>query len=89
MVGREHNRVVDKAILVFLDLAYHGGLLLGRAVVVQDTNTTEQRHVDSHVGFRHRVHGTADKRRLERNVTRQLGLEHDLVGRKVDEARKD
>ena len=69
-VGTDDDWVEDEAVLVALDFAYHLGLVVGRAVVVDDTKTTEEGHVDGHVVLSDGVH-----RRREEG-----GLEGDALG---------
>jgi hypothetical protein len=77
---RNDNGVEDEAVLEALNLAHHLGLVVLRAVVMDDTQTTEQGDVNSHVVFGNRVHGRGDKRRLERDALRDRGVERDIDG---------
>lgn len=60
----------DETILKPLDLPYHFCLVFSRAVVVNDAQSSKQRHVDSHHVFSHCIH----RRRQEG------GLEGDSLG---------
>lgn len=56
-LGRDDNGVQNETILVSLNLTDHLCLILGGAVVVDNTQTTEQGHVNSHVVLGDSVHG--------------------------------
>uniref|UniRef100_A0A2M4B1W9 Putative secreted protein n=1 Tax=Anopheles triannulatus TaxID=58253 RepID=A0A2M4B1W9_9DIPT len=75
--------------LVLLHLVHLVRLVLGRAVVMNNADTAAKRHRDGHVGFRNRVHGRGNQRRLQHNFLRQRGGQIDLVGRKIDESREN
>jgi hypothetical protein len=64
-LGGNDNWVENETILVALDFADHLSLVLSRAVVVDDTETSEKGHVDSHVVFSDSVHGGGQKWRLQ------------------------
>lgn len=57
----DDERVYDEAVLVPLDFSYHICLGVGRTVVVNDTKTALQGHVDSHLMFGDGVHRRRDK----------------------------
>jgi hypothetical protein len=78
------NRVEDEAVLETLDLADHVGLFLGGAVVVDDTETTLEGHVDSHLVFGDSVHGRGHKGRLEGDALGDRRVKQDLRGREAD-----
>jgi hypothetical protein len=78
--GREHNGVQDETVLVSLHLADHLGLVLGGAVVVDDTETTEQGHVDSHVVLGDSVHGGGHEGGLQRDTLSDRGGQVNFVG---------
>lgn len=65
---REAQRVGDEAVFEFLDLAHHGGLLLGGTVVVDNAETAVQREGDRHAVFGDRVHGRGEEGRVEDNL---------------------
>lgn len=67
-LGRDDNGVKDKAVLVALDLADHLGLVFHGAVVVDDTETTKQSHVNGHVVLGDSVHGRRKEGRLQGNA---------------------
>lgn len=82
-LGRKHDGVQDEAVLVSLNLPHHLGLRLGRAVVMDDTQTTEQSHVDGHVVLGDGVHGRGKKRSLQRDTLGHRGVQSDLGGREA------
>jgi hypothetical protein len=82
-LGRNDNRVKDEAVLEALDLAHHLGLVILRAVVVDHTESTQQRNVNRHVVFGDCVHGRGDKGRLDGNALRDWGIEVDINGGKA------
>lgn len=71
----DEDRVVDETVLEPLDPANHVGLSLRRAVVVNNTNTTLQGHVDSHLVLSDGVHGRGDKRCLKGDALGDGGIE--------------
>lgn len=79
-LGRENNGVENEAILVSLDLADHLGLGLGGAVVVDDTETTEQGHVNGHVVLGDGVHGRGQKRSLQGDTLGDRGIKRHIGG---------
>ena len=79
-LGREDNGVKDEAVLVSLHLANHLSLGLGGAVVVNDTETTEQGHVDGHVVLGDGVHGRRQKRSLQRDTLGNGGIKRHIRG---------
>jgi hypothetical protein len=81
--GRNDNGVKDEAVLEALDLAHHLGLVLLRAVVVNDTQTAEKSNVDGHVVLGDSVHGRRDEGRLERDALRDRGIKGDFGGREA------
>jgi hypothetical protein len=81
--GRDDNGVEDKAVLKSLDLADHLGLVFLGAVVVNYTQAAQERNVNGHVMFRHRVHGRGDEGRLEGDALRDGGVERDFGGREA------
>jgi len=87
-VALDNNRVEDKAVLVTLNLAHHVGLGLGRAVVVDDTQTTLQGHMDSHVVLCDRVHGGGDKGRPERDALSDRRAQSHCRGREANVPRQ-
>jgi hypothetical protein len=78
--GRNDNRVEDEAVLETLDLAHHLGLIVLRAVVVNDTKTTQQCNVNRHVVLGDCVHGRRDEGCLYGNALRDRGIEVDIYG---------
>ena len=87
--GLHDNGIQDESVLVALDLADHLGLLLSRAVVVDDTTASEEGHEDGHVALGDSVHGGRHERELQRDALGDLGVEDDLVSRESDVSRED
>jgi hypothetical protein len=85
---RENNGVGDEAVLEAFDLHDHLGLLLHRAVVVDDTDTAQQGHVNGHVVLGDGVHGGRCEGRLQGDVAGQLGGKVDIAGREANVARE-
>jgi len=79
-LGGDDNGVEDETVLVALDLADHLGLLIGRAVVVNNTETTEESHVDGHVVLGDSVHGRREEGSLEGDALGDGRVKGDLVG---------
>lgn len=79
-LGRNDDGVEDEAVLVTLDLADHLGLVVGGAVVVDNTKTTEESHVDGHVVLGDGVHGGGEKRSLQGDALGDGRVKGDLVG---------
>lgn len=82
-LGGEDNGIKDEAVLVSLHLADHLGLSLRRAVVVDDTETTEQGHVDGHVVLGDGVHGRRQKGSLQRDTLGNRGIKRHIGGREA------
>lgn len=82
-LGRENDGVQDETVLVSLHLADHLGLVLGGTVVVDNTQTTEQGHVDSHVVLGDGVHGRGQKRSLQGDALGNRGVQADIGGREA------
>lgn len=72
--------VEDEAVLVALDLANHLGLVVGGAVVVDDTETSEESHVDGHVVLGDSVHRRGQEWGLEGDALGDWGVEVDSAG---------
>jgi hypothetical protein len=89
VLGAHDDRVEDESVLVLLDLADHLGLLLGAAVVVDDSESSEESHEDGHVGLGDSVHGGGNEGELEGDLLGDLGVEGDLVGGETDVAGED
>lgn len=85
----DEDGIVDEAILVSLDLADHLGLVIWGAVVMNDTNTALQCHVDGHVVLGDRVHGGGHERGLERDALGDGRIEGDVGGGEADVARQE
>jgi hypothetical protein len=79
-LGGDDDRVEDETVLVALDLADHLGLLVGGAVVVDNTETTEEGHVDGHVVLGDGVHGGGEEGSLEGDALSDGRVKGDLVG---------
>ena len=79
-LGRYDDGVKDEAILKSLHLAHHLGLIILRAVVVNNTKTTKQGNVNSHVVLGNCVHGRRDEGGLEGNALRNRGVKVDIDG---------
>lgn len=82
----DDNGVEDKTVLIALDLADKVGLGLGRAVVVDDTETTLKGHVDGHLVLGDGVHGRGHERGLQADLLGDLGVESDGRGREANVA---
>jgi hypothetical protein len=80
-LGRDNDRVENETILVSLDLADHLGLVFGRAVVMDNTETSEKRHVDGHVVFSDSVHRRGQKRRFQGNALGDRGIKGNFGSR--------
>lgn len=85
----DDDRVGDEAVLVPLNLAHHVGLAVGRAVVVDNTQTALQSHVDGHLMLGDRVHGRGQEGRLQGDALGDGRVEVDLGGGEADVARQD
>ncbi len=83
------DRVEDEAVFIALHLANHVSLLIGRAVVVNDTKTTLKSHVNGHLVLGDGVHGRRHKGSLERDALGDVGVKGDLGGREANVARED
>ena len=83
----DDNGVQDETVLVALDLAHHGSLGLGGAVVVDDTKTALQGHVDGHLVLGDGVHGRGHEGRLEGDALGDGRVESDLGGGEADVSR--
>ncbi len=77
-IATKHNRINDEAVLVSLHLLNHLGLLVGRAVVVDDTQTTLQSDGNSHFVLSDGIHGGGDKWCLEGNALGDWRLQRDF-----------
>lgn len=82
------DRVEDETVLVSLDLADHVGLSLGGAVVVNDTKTTLESHVDGHLVLSDGIHGGREEGGLEGDALGDGSIETDFRGSKANVARK-
>lgn len=80
-LGRNNDRVENESILVSLDLADHLGLVFGRAIVVNNTETSEKRHMDGHVVFGDSVHRRGQKRRFQGNALGDRGIKGNFGSR--------
>lgn len=79
-LGGDDNGIQDETVLVSLNLADHLRLILGGAVVVNDTQATEQSHVDSHVVLGDSVHGRGQKGGLQGDTLSNRGIQGDIGG---------
>lgn len=82
-LGRKHNRLGNEAVLITLHLADHLGLVLRRAVVVDDTETAQECHVNGHVVLGDSIHRGGEKRRLQGDALRNRGVQGDIRGRET------
>ena len=82
-LGRENDRVQDEAVLISLDLADHLSLVLRSAVVVDNTQTTEESHVDGHVMLGDGVHGGRQKGGLQGDALGNWSVQADVGGREA------
>jgi hypothetical protein len=80
---RDDDRVKDEAVLEALDFAHHLGLVVLRAIVVNNTETTKQGDVNGHVVFGDCVHGRGDKWRLEGYALCDGSVEGNIDGREA------
>lgn len=85
----DDNWVLNETVLVALDLGDHLGLVVGRAVVVDHAQTTEQGHVDSHVVLGNCVHGRRNERSLERDLLGDWCVEGHLSGSEACDSCQD
>ena len=72
--GRENYRLQDEAILESLHFSDHLCLVIWGAVVMNDTESTEKRHVDGHLMFGDSVHGRGEKWSFERDALGHRGV---------------
>lgn len=82
-LGGEDDGIEDEAVLVSLDFTDHLGLVLSAAVVVDDTQTTEQSHMNGHVVLGDSVHGGGQQRSLQRNTLSDGGVQNGIGSREV------
>ncbi|KAI6769888.1 hypothetical protein HG530_004517 [Fusarium avenaceum] len=85
-VAINDHRVEDETVLVTLDLADHVGLGLRRAVVVNNTKTTLESHVDGHLVLRDSVHRGRDEGGLEGDTLSDGRIERDFRGSEANVA---
>lgn len=83
-VAVNDNGIKYETVLITLDLANHVGLSIGRAVVVDNTQTTLESHVDGHLVLGNGIHRRRDERGLERDPLGDRGVEADLRGREAN-----
>lgn len=88
-VRRDDDGIVDETVLKFLHLSHHFRLLIGRTVVMNDTNATQESHVDSHVLLGNCVHRRRQKGALHGDFLGQLRFQLNLGGREVDQTRQN
>lgn len=74
-LGGDDNGIKDETVLVALDLADHLGLVIHGAVVVDDTETAKQSHVDGHVVLSDGVHGRREERGLKGDALGDRSIE--------------
>lgn len=86
-LGAQNDGVGDETVLELLDAVDHGGLLLGCAVVVDDTETTVESESNGHTAeirnaplsfanspvLRDSVHGGREEGSVENNVACDAG----------------
>lgn len=80
-LGRENDRVQDETVLVSLDLSDHLGLILRGTIMVDDTQTAQKSHVNSHVVLSDSVHGRGEKGNLQRDTLGDGGIKDDIGSR--------
>lgn len=80
----DNNGIEDEAVFVTLHLANHVSLLVGGAVVVDDTNTTLKSHVNGHLVLRDSVHGGRHEGSLEGDTLGDGRVENDLGSREAN-----
>jgi hypothetical protein len=76
--GRYNNGVQNKAIFVSLDLPHHLRLILYRAIMMNDSKTTEECHMDGHVVLRDGVHWGGEQWSLQRDSFCNRSLKIDI-----------
>lgn len=81
-----NDGVVDETVLELLHLSHHLSLLIGRAVVVNNTDTTQESHVDSHVLLSDGIHRGRQEGALHGDLLGQFRLQLHLRSREVDQA---
>jgi hypothetical protein len=85
-VAINDNGVEDETVLVTLDLADHVGLGFRRAVVVNNTKTTLESHVDGHLVLCDSVHRGRDEGGLEGDTLGDRRIERDFRGSEANVA---
>lgn len=85
----DDDGVGNEAVLESLDLGNHLGLLVGRAVVVNDTQTTLQSHVDGHLVLGDGVHGRGDEGGLEGDSLCYGRIKGNIGGGETNVARQE
>jgi len=85
----QDDGIQNKAVFIPLDLLDHLGLLISRAIVVDNTQTSLQSHMDSHLVFGDGVHGRGHERNLKGDALGDWGVENNLRSCKSDIARED
>lgn len=82
-LGGENDGIQDKAVFKSLHLADHLGLVCGRAVMVNNTQATQEGHVDRHVVFSYGIHGRRQKGSLQGDTLGDGGVKSDIRGREA------
>mmetsp|Transcript_620 Transcript_620/g.1388 ORF Transcript_620/g.1388 Transcript_620/m.1388 type:complete len:283 (-) Transcript_620:215-1063(-) len=60
-MGRQAERIENESVLKTFDTSHLAALLFNRVVAVDNSQATEEGHVNGHLCFSHRVHGARDK----------------------------
>ena len=84
----DDNGVENKTIFIAFDLANHVGLGIGITVVVDNPQTTLERHVNSHFVLGNGVHGRRKERGLQGDPLGHGGVQGHLGSWKPDVARQ-
>lgn len=75
---RNDDRLGNEAVLVTLNLPNHLGLVIGSAIVVNNAQTTEESHMNSHLVLSDSVHGRRHKRGFEGDTLGNGGIKGHL-----------
>lgn len=73
------NGVRNESVLIFFYHSHLLCLLLDAHIAMDDSNATLECHVDGHVVLSDSVHGRADERGLQLDVTGNIGRQINIV----------
>lgn len=88
-ITAKNDRVEDEAIFVSLDFLDHLCLFIGRTVVVNNTQTSLQCHMDSHFVLGNGIHGGRHERGFEGDALGDGRLEDNLGSSETNVTWKD